>query len=117
MGVGPFQPALARDAVRKFCVLYGALSKEADENGHTHVCKVKPKFQCCKSWESTKCSSSATQGSFLAYADEVFVGWVAALACSRGGKQTASTTPKNVLDRYKALTSFVNTQRHMCYTP
>ena len=44
MGVGPFQPALARDAVRKFCVLYGALSKEADENGHTDVWRAKPKF-------------------------------------------------------------------------
>ena len=35
MGVDSFQPAQARDAVRMFCVLYGALSKEADDNGHT----------------------------------------------------------------------------------
>jgi hypothetical protein len=103
MGVDQFQPELARDAVRKFCVLYGALSKEADDNGHTEMWMVKPRFHMLQELGEYQVFILGNPRKFGAYADEDFVGWVENLACSRGGKNTGSTTPKNVFDRYKAL--------------
>ena len=44
MGVEPFQPQMARQAVRQFSVLYSALSKEAADTGHDELWRVKPKF-------------------------------------------------------------------------
>ena len=44
MGVEPFQPQLARQTVRQFSVLYGALSQEAEDTGHPELWRVKPKF-------------------------------------------------------------------------
>ena len=85
------------------CPFYGALSKEAADNGHTEMWRAKPKFHMLQELGEYQVFILGNPRQVWAYADEDFVGWVAALACSRGGQKTASTIPKNVLDRYKAL--------------
>ena len=104
LSMDPFQPNLAKDAVRHFAVLYSALSKEATDKGQEELWRVKPKFHMLQELCEYQVFCLGNPKTFWAYKDEDFVGWIAALAFSRGGPKAASTAPKNVLDRYRALT-------------
>ena len=93
-------------ACRKFCTLYAALSREAATSGPgDRFWRVKPKFHMFSELAEYKAPVYGNPSEYWNYMDEDFVGWVAALASSRGGPKSAATTAKNVIDRYRALLS------------
>ena len=99
-GKQPFDKALAVSSARSLCMLYKQL--------HVHhapgdLFALKPKFHLFIELAEWQTEEIGDPSRFWCYQDEDFVGWVAKLATSRGGGRSASTTPTNVVARYRAL--------------
>ena len=99
-GKQPFDKALAASSAKSFCMLYKQL--------HVHhapgdLFALKPKFHLFIELAEWQTEEIGDPSRFWCYQDDDFVGWVAKLATSRGGGRSASTTPTNVVARYRAL--------------
>ena len=94
---------VAAAACRKFCILYSALSQQAEKEGHPLHWRVKPKFHTFCELAEYQTPLLGNPAKYWSYADQDFVGWVAKLAASKGGPKAAATTAKGVLERYRAM--------------
>eukprot|EP00974_Lingulodinium_polyedra_P070332 6805921-Lingulodinium_polyedra.AAC.1 len=89
----------------QFCTLYAALHSEAEANGEDQRWKITPKLHMFVELAEQMAPHLGNPAEYWNYCDEDFVGWVASLARSRGGRKAASTAPTTVLNRYRALKS------------
>ena len=62
---------------------------------------IKPKFHMFQELAEWQTDTSGDPSRFWAYADESFVGIMGKVAFSRGGKRLATTTPENVIAKYR----------------
>ncbi len=98
MGTEPFDKQRAADSAKNFLMLYADVSKRTAEN----VWLVKPKFHMFQEMAEYQGNTSGDPSRFWAYADESFVGIIGQIAHSRGGKRCPTTTPENVIAKYRA---------------
>ena len=97
-------PHLASAASQKCCTMYKALHDEAlAVHGHDLFWRQKPKMHLFQELAEYQQLTLGNPRLFWAYMDEDFVGWVATRAKSWGGVRHGATTPKNVLQQYRAL--------------
>lgn len=97
MGVEPFNPEKAADAAKRFLVLYSDISDMTADN----LWRIKPKFHMLQELAEFQAQTSGDPSRFWAYQDESFVGIIAKMAHSRGGKRSAVTTPEGLIDKYR----------------
>ena len=95
----------AATCCRQFCLLYSALTAEADrEHGdNTLLWRQKPKVHMLEElFEFQGREMDSSPADFWCYRDEDFVGWVATFAGSRGGPNRCVTNTTRALQRYRA---------------
>ena len=90
------QKQLEKESIA-FCMLYSALEKNAEAQG-LNLWRVKPNFHAFQEL----CMSPGNPSDQWTYRDEDFGGYLAAVSRRRGGKNTVSSTCKNVLLRFMA---------------
>ena len=96
----PYKADAAAEACRHFCLLYKSL---APEDPASKLWLLKPKFHMLQElFEFQAPELDASPGTFWAYQDEDFVGWVAKFAGSRGGANNADSAALRTLQRYRA---------------
>ena len=93
-------PDAASVACRRFCVLFAALSQEADDSRYW---KLKPKVHLFQELVEFQSHHLGHPAKYWTYQDESFVGMVAKLAFSRGGPRNVASAAQRTLDRYRAL--------------
>ena len=98
-GQDPFPAKQASESCRLFLLLYREINATTTED----LWKVKPKFHMMAELGGYQVNTSGDPSRFWAYADESFVGLLAKIGSSRGGKRKALTTPTNVLTKYRSL--------------
>lgn len=99
MGVRDFVKAAAASYCRRFLLLYSDVSKSTSEG----LWEIKPKFHMFQELAEFQTDTAGDPSRFWAYLDESFVGIIAKLGFSRGGKRSVDTTPNNLMDRYRGL--------------
>jgi hypothetical protein len=102
MGHRPFESSVCADSCRRFLMLYKSLGNNASESW---AWLVKPKFHMVQELCEYMTEEIGNPSNFWAYRDESFVGFIAEVGMSRGGKNNAETTPGRVVKRYRALCS------------
>ena len=95
---------LAKSACRRTCMLFGQLASEAAA-AKKKAWVFKPKFHMFVELVEYMAPDMGNPATFWEYKDEDFVGWIAKLATSRGGKNGFTTLATRVLQRYRALAS------------
>ena len=105
MGSDAYDPQQAGDFARQCCILYTSLREEAEAAGKATLWKVKPKMHMFIEMAEGQSEEAGNPSDFWTYMDEDFMGFIGQMAGSRGGKREVSTTPVNVLKRYKGLIS------------
>ena len=90
------------EVARRYCLLYAALSGQADDDRYW---RMKPKLHMFQELAEFQVYDLGHPARFWTYMDESFVGLVAKLAMSRGGPRNAAAAAKTVLDRYRALSA------------
>ena len=100
MGMTPFEPDNAKEACFDVCSLYKVLSEEKRKK---QVWFLKPKVHLLQELGEYMVYDSGDPSNYWNYRDEDFVGFIAGMAFSRGGKRRARTTPDNVVTKYRAL--------------
>ena len=95
-----FDPEGLKQATRNFLLFYKALSHEAQDE---KFWKVKPKFHMVQELGEYTALEAGNPRDFWCYMDEDFVGFIAQVAMSRGGRQGPSTLPCRVVDRVRAM--------------
>ncbi len=98
MGKEPFDKVQAATSAKHFLILYNDISNRTGEN----LWKLKPKFHLFQELAEYQTHTSGDPSRFGAYADESFVGIIGKIAYSRGGCRVATTTPENVIAKYRA---------------
>ena len=99
-GQSPYDADLAKRSVQSFVLIYSDFHKNAHAEKHW---AVKPKFHLMMHLTEKQAFESCDPSTFWSYADEDFVGLVGSIAQARGGKRNATTTPQNVIDKYRAV--------------
>ena len=89
-----------REASRTFCVLYSALSREAQDGMRW---RQKPKLHMFQELAEYHAFELGHPARYWCYQDEGFVGLIAKVAMSRGGPSAAATTAKLTLNKFRAL--------------
>ena len=102
MGQAPFDPHFASESANSFLVLWKSLSDSAAA-ANLQMYPVKPKHHLLAELALHQVYDAGDPSLFWCYQDEDFVGIVGRIACSKGGKRGPSTTPRNVLLKYKGL--------------
>eukprot|EP00974_Lingulodinium_polyedra_P110324 10672075-Lingulodinium_polyedra.AAC.1 len=102
MDKAPFDPGLAASMCRKFCLLYSSLSLEPN-NIKNDLWRVKPKMHLFQELAEEQTFALGNPKDFWAYKDESFMGFLASLACTRGGGSKAHTVPLRTIERYRGL--------------
>ncbi len=82
-------------------MIYSDFNKKATSD---KFWRRKPKFHLMIHLAEKQIYESGDPSKFWSYADEDFVGLVGQVGMARGGKRIATTTPQNVMDKYRALT-------------
>ncbi len=100
MGHRPFDPSVCADSCRRFLMLYKSLRENAKD---AWAWLAKPKFHMVQELCEYMTEEIGNPSNFWAYRDESFVGFIAEVGMSRGGKNNADTTPCRVVKRYRAL--------------
>ena len=102
LGVTPFQAETVAKACRACCTLYKALS---DQSENPKLWAMKPKIHMFQELAEYMASELGNPADYWCYRDESFVGFVAAVAMSRGGGRATATMSENVLQKFRALSS------------
>ena len=100
LGKAPFDKKRAASSARDFCLLY---TKLGQRTGYQGVWVIKPKFHLFIELAEYQTSEIGDPSLFRAYMDEDFVGIIGKIVHSRGGAPVATTTPNNMIDKYRAL--------------
>ena len=100
MGHRPFESSVCADSCRRFLMLYKSMRNNASDE---RLWKVSPKFHMVQELCEYMTEEIGNPSNFWAYRDESFVGFIAEVGMSRGGRNNAETTPGRVMKRYRAL--------------
>ena len=90
----------AAETIRRFCLLYKALSAESDDE---RIWRMKPKMHMVQELVEFQVHDLGHPARYWTFQDESFVGEIAKLAMSRGGPRNVATCAQRTLDRYRAL--------------
>ena len=90
---------------RQCCLLYRQLRDEALNSGHEWSWRIKPKMHLWLEMAEFQGRESGNPRRFSAYQDEDFVGFIASIARSRGGRREIATLASNVIKRLLRLCS------------
>ena len=102
MSLPVFDADLAARSSRGCCEMFGALAREA-ARADKIMWKEKPKMHLFRELGEYQAYELGNPAEFWSYKDEDFMGLVSKIAFRRGGKDTPSTTAKQVLDRVRVL--------------
>ena len=101
-GAKPFPVAAAKRATQACCMLFAALSQEAQRLGK-QTWRIKPKLHMLQELGEFQVDEMGDPSLFWAYKDEDYVGLCATIGFSCGGGGSAATTPQCIVDRFRAL--------------
>ena len=90
----------ASETVRRFCLLYKALSAESSDE---RLWRMKPKMHMLQELVEFQVHDLGHPARYWTFQDESFVGEIAKLAMSRGGPRNVASAAQRTLDRYRAL--------------
>ena len=99
-GTSPYDKVAACIAARSFCILYTQLHATI---GDPSLWVVKPKFHLFVELAEFGVDEVGDPSLFWTYQDEDYVGWLAKIAKSRGGRRSVATTPTGVIQKYRGL--------------
>ena len=102
MASDDFDPDAATESCNAFCLLYKALSTEADRAGK-RAWWMKPKLHMFQELAEFATHELGNPAEFWNYKDEDFMGLVAGIAFRRGGAVNVTSTSTQVLNRYRVL--------------
>ena len=89
MACEPFDASVIGFSTHKFLVLHESLSKEAIKNGNPLRWKMKPKFHLVQEMGKYQAKELGNPRLFWTYPDESFVGFIAKVVSSRGGRHSS----------------------------
>ena len=101
-GTAPFDSKLASYAAKNFCILYSWFCNDSSDD---KIWRMKPQFHIFLHLAEQQTQELGDPALFWAYQDEDFVGFVAGLAKSRGGKRGGGKSAENVISKYRGLSA------------